>query len=631
MSRQAKIEELRARHERRRVNLRAGRAIKAKRSLAEFTRQAIDAGELEGIRRVEWGPHLDAFCTEVQMQLEAWLVANGFGDERMIARQREAWERTDATWEDGAPEPWLRYVLVQNALANLAPGTLKSTIAMVCANAWIWLWCPTFSFGALSGIDANVTRDSAATRDLVQSRWYRETFGITWASRDLTDEERAELDAAEDEDGAELRVRRDKNAIGEWATTAGGKRMSRTLSRGLTGLHVDGVFLDDPDDADRVWSEPERVRSQNRWTRACESRVNDEHRSIRFVLQQVVHAEGFSAYLLSISRWSPANPKGWAQFCLPAEFGFGPPDAPEQTPWGTRDWRTEKGESLHRRLSPGVLANKRQALGSIAYEAQFNQNARAITSGIFARSASRFFIIEGTPIGSLGRRPEGCPTRSASPPIVVRLDQLRPITLSVDAANSLDPNPAAKKKISAVGLMVIGELGEQRLLLEDATRVLGASATYQAIYDLLRGWPIERLLVENKALGNGVIAEIQKAIRLGWYVNDQGEQVPLRGPDGKPVRCTIEDFDPGRDSKDQRAMAMLPSWEQGLILFRDGAEWLHEKVDANRRVVDEGTVGEICGFPHARRRDRMDTLAQVVANRRGAIDVREQWRLLGGA
>lgn len=611
------------------MNLRAGAATRAKRSLSQFTQQAIAAGQIEGIRRVEWGQHLEAFCWEVQLQLESWLVANGHGDERMIARQREVWERTGASWEDGEPEPWLRYVLVQNQLANLAPGTLKSTIAMVCANAWMWLWCASFSFGALSGVDANVTRDSSATRDLVQSRWYRETFGITWRDRDLTPEEREAAEAAEDEEARDLRVRRDKNAIGEWATTAGGKRISRTLSRGLTGLHVDGVFLDDPDDADRVWSEPERLRSQNRWTRACESRVNDEHRSIRFVLQQVVHAEGFTAYLVSISRWSKSNPKGWSQFCLPAEYGFGPDDAPVETPWGTRDWRTTKGEVLHRRLSPGVLANKRTALGSLAYEAQFNQNARAVTSGIFARSKCRFFVLEGTPLGSLGRRPEGCPSRISSPPIVVRIDQLRPITLSVDAANSLDPNPS-NKKLSAVGLMVIGELGEQRLMLDDATRVLGASATYQAVYDLLCGWPIDRLLVESKALGNGVIAEIQKAIRLGWYVNDKGEQVPLRGPDGKPVRCTIEDYDPGQDSKDQRAMAMLPSWEQGLILLRDGAEWLHEKVDANRRIVDEGTVGEICAFPNARRRDRMDTLAQAVANRRGAMDFREAWRLLGG-
>jgi hypothetical protein len=49
------------------------------------------------------------------------------------------WERTGATWEDGKPRPWERYVLVQNELDNLPPGTLKSTIAMVCANAWIWL------------------------------------------------------------------------------------------------------------------------------------------------------------------------------------------------------------------------------------------------------------------------------------------------------------------------------------------------------------------------------------------------------------------------------------------------------------------------------------------------------------
>lgn len=594
---------------RRRV-AKTARATLARRWLADFVKQAIAAGVVHGISKVEWGPHLDALCFSTQMQLEGWLVAYGHGTAEMIARQAEAWRRTGATWEDGEPEPWLRYVLVQNEVDNLPPGTLKSTIVMVLANAWVWLWCETFAFGAASGIDANVTRDSNATRDVVKSKWYRETFRIAWV-------------AGDDEDAVGIRA--DNDAVSDWATTAGGRRYSRTIQRGFTGLHVDGTFLDDPDDADKVWNEAARLRPQNRFTRAIENRVNDEHRSIRKVMQQVVHPEGFSAYLLSIARWSPQNPKGWAWLCIAAEFGFGPEDAPAETPYGWRDWRTEKGELIHPRLSAGVLADKRSKLPG--YEGQYNQNPGRLGSGMFERRHSRFFVFENENPAALRRRPEGCPSRADQPPIVIRLSDLDRITLSVDAANSLDPKPNGK--VSAVGLIVGGCRGEERYGLDDRTRVLGVSGTYRAIFDLIRAWPLHRILVEEKALGPSVIAELQRAIRRGWYIDpDTDERIVLLGPDGKPTRAVVEAHNPGKDTKIQRAHAMLPVWEQGLIFFHDGAPWLYPQVDENRKTVDEGCVGEVCSFPSSRRSDRVDAWSQFVAHYRGVVDARSRWKVL---
>jgi hypothetical protein len=584
-------------------------ATKARRSLAEFTRRAIGAGVVPGISKVEWGPHLDAFCFATQMQLEAWLVAYGYGPPTMVARQREAWERTGATWEDGAPEPWLRYVLVQNQLDNLPPGTLKSTIAMVVANAWIWLWAPKFAFGAASGVELNVGRDSKATQDLVKSSWYQTTFGVAWQIS---------------EPASAVKLRSDSTAVTDWETSAGGKRLSRTWGTGFTGAHVDGTFLDDPDDADRVWNEAARVGTQNRFTRAIENRVNCEHRSIRKVMQQVVHVDGFSAYLLSIARWSPQNPKGWARLCIPAEFGFGPADAPEETPYGWRDWRTEPGETMHRRLTAGVLADKRSKMPG--YEGQYNQNPESNSNGIFERRHARFFVFEGTNIATLRRRPEGCPSRTEQPPVVIRLSDLNRLTLSVDAANSLNPKPGAK--VSAVGLTVNGCRGEERYVLDDRTRVLGVSATYRAIYEILGVWPLDKILVELKALGAGVIDEVTKSIRRGWYLDEEDEKVQLLGPDGGRIRASVVPSNPGKEDKVQRAHGMLPLWEQGMIFLLDGAPWLYPQVDENRKTVDEGMIGEVCSFPASRRNDRVDSISQFVAENRVVQDPRERWRAM---
>lgn len=592
---------------------RAALAELARRSLADFFRQAVAAGEVEGISQLEWGNHLELHCFEVQMQLEGWLVANGHGTAEMVDRQREAWERTGATWEDGAPEPWLRYVLVQNAIDNLPPGTLKSTIVMVCAQPWVWLKCPTFSMGALSGIDANVGRDSRASRELVRSSWYRETFEISWTDIDDPD--------AEPED---LGIKRDADAVEAWATTAGGKRISRTITRGLTGAHVDFIAFDDPDDADRVYNEADRLRPQNRWSRVVETRVNDDHRSIRRVMQQVTHPDGFTTHVLSILRWTAATPKGWSLLCLPAEYGYGPDDAPAETPYGTRDWRTEKGQTLHPRLSPGVLADRR--LKVPGYDYQYNQRRDTITEGILGRQFARFFVFEGerTPTRA---RPLGCPSRADEPAVVVPRSAVRDLTLSVDAANSLDPKPGAK--VSAVGLVVGGCWGERRLICDDRTRVLGVAGTYLAIYELVAAWALDRVLVELKALGAGVILELSLAIRRGWYIHPEThERVELLGPDGKRPRCAVEEFKPGTDSKPQRHHAMVPAWQQGEILLMDGADWLYPVVDDSRRTVDEGYIGELCSLPKSRRTDRADATAQFVARYRQTVDPREKWRAM---
>lgn len=605
----------------------------------EYVRQAIAAGQVPGVTKLIGGRHVDAFCLHTQLQLEGWLVAYGYGTPEMVARQREQWEREwpvertedqiaagapqryeRARWEDGLPEPWLRYVLVQNHIDNLPPGTLKSTIGMVLANTWIWLHAPRFIWGAASGIDANVTRDSNATRDIVKGDWYRSLFAVTWLTYDVVvDDDGAETTVPVRGEG--VAVRPDADAVSDWATTAGGRRYSRTMQRGFTGLHVDGSFIDDPDDAYKVWNETARVATQNKFTTAMENRVNDEHRSIRKVMQQKVHTQDFSAYLLSMARWSPANPKGWARLCIAAEFGFGPADVPAMTPYGWVDWRTYRGELMHSRLSAGVLADKR--LKMPGYEGQYNQNPDAMTLGMFERRFARFFVFEGENVAVLRRRPLGCPARDEQPPVVIKLSELRDITLSVDAANSLNPLPGAK--VSAVGLIVAGCRGEERYGLDDRTRVLGVSGTYRAIFQILRDWPIDRVLVELKALGAGVVDELQRAIRRGWYLDpDTDERIDLVGPDGRPVRCAVELAQPGQEDKVQRANAMLPPWQQGLIFFHDGAGWLYPQVDDQRKTLDEGAIGEVCSFPASRRKDRVDSWSQFVTRYRGSQDGRER-------
>lgn len=540
-------------------------------SFAEFVRQAVAAGVVPGVAKLDWAPHLDQVCYETQSLLEGWLVAYDRGTSRQI-------ERVDAQWERHGLERAAEELLVQNWVGNLPPGTLKSSIVLVLANAWIWLHDPTFQFGASSGNDANVERDSMAARDIVTSSWYRTTFRITWT------------------------IRRDADSIGKWAITKGGKRISRTVGAGFTGLHLDGLFIDDPDDADKVWNDSDRERVQKRYTRAIESRVNDERRSLRVVLQQNVHPEDLGRYLLAIAKWARDKRKGWAWFCRPMEYGKGPKEAPEETPFGTRDWRTEPGELMQpQRFPREVIDDKREKMGSNNYEGQYNQNSGAEDGGEVKRTWLKFWVPVGTDVTSMRKRPHGCLSREELPPRVLERDdhgrlRVDSMLLSIDCSNSVE----AKETSSNVGIVGYARIGEDRIVFDDRSAVMGILEMIAAVKAAIIAWRAPRVLIELKAAGATLVAELRRALAAG----------EIRDAEGKAITVVVEVVKVVRDSKPGRWKATVPSWEAGHWYVLDGAPWLYE------RGSDQGFVGEICSFPASKKNDRVDALSQADARYR---------------
>lgn len=553
----------------------------ALRSFAEFVKQAVAANVVPGLRHIEWAPHLDALCGEAQAMIESWLVAMGRGTEEQIAN-------VDAMWSLHGLSRVAGEMLVQNWIGNVPPSTLKSTLIMVLLNAWVWLLAPDFKFGAASGIDKNVERDSDAARDVVTSAWYRETFAITWT------------------------IRHDTDSKGLWVTTAGGSRLSRTVGAGFTGQHVNGCFVDDPDDADKVWNESARKFVQNRWTRAIENRVVDERIDFRMVLQQRVHVDDFTAYVTAIARWSPTNLKGWAQLCIALEFGKQPKDVPERTPFGWSDWRTKPGQCMHPERFPlSVINDKRIKLTEQGFEGQYNQNPLPLDGGLLPRSSLRWFVIEGTAAAInpalLRKRPDGCMPREELPPVILARDKrtgrldLDWLTVTVDCSNG-----STNVTASAVGLLVVGGKDELRFVMDDRTEVMGPLEMDVAIKAAVAAWSPQcgRVLVELKAAGETMIALLNKALASG----------AIKGSDGKPVQVVVEKINvPSGDNKIVRARAMAPAFQQGHVLVLDGAPWLYERQPTGlSKILNAGFVAEVCGFPFAKRNDRIDALSQLM-------------------
>jgi hypothetical protein len=280
----------------------------ARRSLYEFVKQS--APVLEPGTEFDWNWHIQALCFHIQMLLEGWLVAAGHAPANGNVRQREMRARVLRSWALHGLKFRERALLVQNLIANLPPGTYKSRVLMVCAPAWMWLHCPTWSLCALSGTDDNVKRDSNEHRQLVESDWYRETFGITW-----------EIDHRQ-------------SSVANWHTTAGGVRKSRTLLGNVTGIHVDALLLDDPDDAHKVYSEPKRRDVQMKWSRAWKNRGKNIAIMLRIAIQQRVHPEDWTFAQISKAIWAPNDRRAWAWLVMPLRYSNAPSNAPAISPYG---------------------------------------------------------------------------------------------------------------------------------------------------------------------------------------------------------------------------------------------------------------------------------------------------------
>lgn len=597
----ARLLELQARAE-------AARIERQRRSFAAFVMGAWS--QLEGGELI-WAKHLDAICHTLQSLAEGWLVANGYckpdKDGRDTERKRLMRERVAATWRRHGLTPQTLSLLVQNLVMNLPPGTLKSRLLMVFLPAWLWLHAPDCKFLCISGTPDNVVRDSHAHRDLVRGAWYTSTFAPRWLGHDKADAWTSvdvECEPDEDEeapalepDSKPIELRKDIAGVSKWANTCGGERYSTGATASVTGLHVNFILYDDPDDAEKVFADAERERTHRRWTKAQESRVMvPPDRSCRIINQQRVHAADLSAYVLGIRRWSAdtaAGRMGWAHLCIPLEFGKAPKNVPAETPWGWRDWRTVKGEVLSAELfSEAYVADLRIKLGSAGFEGQANQNPDSGTLGMLARSWLRFFRVEGQDPHTRPR-PDGCTDEA---PYIIERIRLRQEQLDVnEILISCDATFGGKKETSSnVGLGVFLRRGQCLYWIEDHTEKMGYRETRQALRDIVgrwgnRGMPI-RLAIEKKANGGGLIEELTEECRTG----------ELLGADDRPCVVVVVEVETGAVDKKARFQVAVPWVEAGLLYILDGAAWA------------DVAIAEVCGFPHAEKDDRADMLSQAV-------------------
>lgn len=226
----------------------------------------------------------------------------------------------------------------------------KSLIFSVCLNAWAWAHWPQAKFICVSFSSPLALELAMRTRDLIQSDWYQRLYGHVFQLAD------------------------DANTKGFFKTDKGGFRKSIGTGGQITGSGADIIVLDDPQDPARAASETERKATIDFYRHTLYSRLNDPALGVRVTVQQRLHEEDLTGYLLS------QNPDAHRHVCIPAELTPGAHARPMEWACHYRD-----GLFWPERFGRGQLAEYRQALGSKQYANQLQQQPSPDGGTVFKR------------------------------------------------------------------------------------------------------------------------------------------------------------------------------------------------------------------------------------------------------
>lgn len=128
-------------------------------------------------------------------------------------------------------------------LASLPPGSMKSFVLSRALPAWIWTIDPSYSFMRAS-YSANIAnRFASDTREICESRWYRDRWGRVILGRHP------------------LRP----DGVNEYWTTANGFSLCSSIGSGqLVGRHAQMVIIDDPIAAQSTIAEQPKILDKTR-------------------------------------------------------------------------------------------------------------------------------------------------------------------------------------------------------------------------------------------------------------------------------------------------------------------------------------------------------------------------------
>lgn len=275
--------------------------IECRNSLRAFVRAAWHI--VEPGRPLVWNWHLDAICKHLQ------------------------------AWYDGTLRQWV---------ITIPPGTTKSRLVCVYFIAWVWLKDPSRKFLCISNGEKQAEATSIECRKIIESDWYRRTFGVEWD------------------------IEADQNTKRNFKNDQGGHRQAFGIGSIITGEKGDFIIVDDANDAEQVFSAAERTRVVRKYDNAIWDRLIDLNTCRRLVVGQRTHVDDLIGHLL--------RQGGYFELRIPEEFN---PANRFTSPIGWTDPRTKKGQLLRPKQFTAKMARDYRRSKLLTYQAKHLQEPRS--------------------------------------------------------------------------------------------------------------------------------------------------------------------------------------------------------------------------------------------------------------
>lgn len=528
-----------------------------KRSFGDFVEQAWGAQPELKNTPFSWGWHIDVLCDHIQAVLEPQIPLKE-GEKRAATMPRT-----------GLPRAACRHLII-----NVPPGTMKSLLLNVFAPAWMWTRRPSWSVICASGNEDALLRDSVRCRDLLRSEWYQQLFEPAWKF-------------SEDTDGKE-----------KFQNDQGGWRAVKTVGQAVTGDRADALFIDDPNDAQKIRSAAYRKSiNTDWWSNAFSNRLNSAKRGVRIIIMQRLHEEDLVGYILARNKLRCFGGT-WEQIIIPQEAEektevtatSEPKDViPGQnvpTFLGWKDPRTAPGELMMPHMfPPEYVEGEKIEKGSAGYAGQHQQRPSPKDGDRFLREWWRFWRYDGAPLVQ-PNRPKGTSGAAA---------ELLPLpTEWEDSVESWDFTFKKKETNDwVVGLKVV-KVGARRYVVDMWRKHTGFKGGKAGVVELRTRMPrvTGAIVIEDKANGTAIQEDMEATIP------------------------GLIAYTP-KDGKEQRAAVMEPQVEAGQWYLPDGAHWLETFID------------EFAAFPNGKHDDCVDAASQACA-RFGQDSELEQAKILWG-
>ncbi|MBP6013447.1 MAG: phage terminase large subunit [Alphaproteobacteria bacterium] len=334
----------------------------------------------------------------------------------------------------------------------LPPRSLKSFMASIAFPAWVLGHHPSRELLCVSYAQDLSEKLAWDMRRLMQMPFYLETF--------------------------DTRLSSDRGAISEFTTTAGGVRLSSSITGGVTGRGGDINIVDDPHKADDVFSEARLAVPRNFYDNTLYSRLNDKVRGAMVMIGQRLHENDLIGHALRQEQWELVS--------FPA-IATQDEEHRVLTPYGPRTFRRAKGELLHAEREPlSVLERQRKAMGQASFQAQYQQDP--------------------TPAAGNWVQPKWFQRYAPA----TKPRQFDSIALSVDSANK------ASETSDYTVLTVWGISGEHYYLLHLVRERVEFHDLVTLVEMVATTYKVDTILIEDRASGTQLIQELKRKGR--WNV-----------------------------------------------------------------------------------------------------------------